>query len=327
MTFRNGFYAAAIGVVALVAVLVVVPALALRDRLPDPLATHWGLTGQPDGKTSFTVAVVGFVGLWGLMAGVLFAIFAAAGQVTHRTYRAWFSGMLAGTGIFIGGLALLTIEANLDRSSWEDAGPVGLGQVALVLLAAVLMGAVGGLLGRRGPHVPAMPPRNPPKPLPVLPRPGDDAVWVSRVSNRYLIVMSALFAVASLAGAAVALSTTRAWVVLSIAVLLLLIAVVGWLLATVRVEVNRDGLTVGYGGWGWPTRRTPLAEIARAWAEDRRPAQVGGWGYRGLPGGNVTVMIRSGPCLVIQRRSGSEFAVSADEPEHGAALIEALRAR
>nr|MDT0657145.1 hypothetical protein [Micromonospora sp. DSM 115978] len=82
---------------------------------------------------------------------------------------------------------------------------------------------------------------------------------------------------------------------------------------------------IGYGPWGWPSRRTPLAEITDVWTERRFPSQVGGWGYRGLPSGNSTLMIRAGECLVIRRRSGAEFSVTVDDAGTGAALLAALR--
>lgn len=51
----------------------------------------------------------------------------------------------------------------------------------------------------------------------------------------------------------------------------------------------------------------------------------GGWGYRGLPCG-ATLMVRSGPCLVIEYVAGGQFAVSVDDAERGAGLLNALRA-
>ncbi|MEU7854572.1 hypothetical protein [Nonomuraea sp. NPDC049141] len=60
-----------------------------------------------------------------------------------------------------------------------------------------------------------------------------------------------------------------------------------------------------------------------AWSEVRYPSQVGGWGIRGLPG-SATIMLRGGECLIIRYRSGGQLAVSVDDAERGAALINAL---
>lgn len=50
---------------------------------------------------------------------------------------------------------------------------------------------------------------------------------------------------------------------------------------------------------------------------------MGGWGYR-LSGLGTTVMLRRGECLVIRPRQGAEFAVSVDDAERGAALLNTL---
>jgi hypothetical protein len=49
-------------------------------------------------------------------------------------------------------------------------------------------------------------------------------------------------------------------------------------------------------------------------------------GYR-VSGLGTTVMLRSGECLVVRTRDkGREFAVSVDDAERGAALLNALNA-
>lgn len=67
----------------------------------------------------------------------------------------------------------------------------------------------------------------------------------------------------------------------------------------------------------------PLSQIESAWSETRHPAEVGGWGIRGLPGSS-TIMLRGGECLVIRYRSGGRLAISIDDAERGASLINAL---
>ena len=53
MGLRGRFLSVAGGwFVLLTAVLVAVP-LVLRDRLPEPMASHWGPSGAPDGSMSF----------------------------------------------------------------------------------------------------------------------------------------------------------------------------------------------------------------------------------------------------------------------------------
>ncbi|MDG4832784.1 DUF1648 domain-containing protein [Solwaraspora sp. WMMD1047] len=325
MTNPRRWYALAAGWVGLVAASVVVAMLAAQDRMPDPLATHWGPGGVPDGRMPFGPALLAFVGLWGTVAALQLAILSRGGMLTHRAYRSGLAGMLAGTGIFLLGLAVTTIGANLDRATWRDARSIGPGQVAIVFALALAVGALAAVLARRGPHTdPAQPPSEP-GPLPLAA--DEHTVWVSRVTNRYLVLAGALLLSAAVVMAAASWVALPRWWLPAVAVPLAVVAVAGALVASVRVEVDRRGLTIGYGPWAWPRRHFPLRDIVAGWSERRAPAQVGGWGYRGLPGGNTTLMVRSGACLVIRRRSGAEFAVSADDAEHGAALLDTLRRR
>jgi hypothetical protein len=148
------------------------------------------------------------------------------------------------------------------------------------------------------------------------------AVWVSSATNPYLGIPGLValgLAVVLAAGAAVGAAglSWRAPLVATVIGLALTAC------SAVRVRVNERGLAIGFGPFGWPVRRIGLDRIDRAWAEPRRAMDVGGWGWRGLPGGS-TVMIRGGDCLVVHFRTGGEFGVSVDDAARGAALLTAL---
>jgi hypothetical protein len=96
--------------------------------------------------------------------------------------------------------------------------------------------------------------------------------------------------------------------------------------ASVQARVSDKGVEVSFGPFGWPTRRWPVEAVESARVETRTPAQVGGWGYR-LSGLGTTVMLRSGECLVLRTAKGKDFAVSVDDAERGAALLNSLKAR
>ncbi|MFD1535844.1 hypothetical protein ACFSJ0_02295 [Nonomuraea guangzhouensis] len=104
---------------------------------------------------------------------------------------------------------------------------------------------------------------------------------------------------------------------------LVIVLFAGLLTSSLTARVTGDGLAIGFGPLGWPVRRIRLSKIDRAWSEVRYPSQVGGWGIRGLPG-SATIMLRGGECLIIRYRSGGQLAVSVDDAERGAALINAL---
>lgn len=62
-----------------------------------------------------------------------------------------------------------------------------------------------------------------------------------------------------------------------------------------------------------------------AFAEQRRPAEVSSWGYRGLPG-SATIMLRACECLVVRFIRDGELANSVDDADRGAALLNSLLA-
>ncbi len=154
--------------------------------------------------------------------------------------------------------------------------------------------------------------------------PDQRAVWVSYAFNPMLLGLALALLAATVALGALAILGFPAG--LWIAVVAVAVAgLVGVTLSAVRVQVDDRALVIAYGPLRRPVRRIPLDEIDGAWVEDRRPAQVGGWGYRIVPGG-TTIMIRRGECLVVRLSSGRELAVTVDDAGRGAALLNTLLA-
>ena len=58
MSFRARFTLLAGAAVVAVSGLVIAVPLWWRSRLPDPIAIHWGLSGAPDGSSSFAAFAV-----------------------------------------------------------------------------------------------------------------------------------------------------------------------------------------------------------------------------------------------------------------------------
>ena len=92
-----------------------------------------------------------------------------------------------------------------------------------------------------------------------------------------------------------------------------------------RVSVDWRGLRV-VSLFGIPMKRIPLDRVDVVEATDIRPMDWGGWGYRIMPGRSA-VVLRSGPGLVVTSTSGKQFAITVDDPEEPAALLQALAAR
>ncbi|MBG0821897.1 DUF1648 domain-containing protein [Planomonospora sp. ID91781] len=305
------------------AALVTVP-LALRDRLPEPMAVHWSGGSVPDRSMPFAGDLATGLALWGVAWVFLLGAALHGAALRGRPTRVQWWGFLFGWAVFALGVQGATLLANLDAGDWRRALLPGW-TVLAVLGAAVAVGVLAGWLGRGGPDRAPDPEAKAPS---LRLRPGRRAVWVSRTSNPWLLALSGV-ALTGSAGAAVlaaagVLDGSAAW---TAAAATALAALLGLATATIQVRVDADGLRVGFGPLARPAYRVPAGAIESARAERATPGQVGGWGLRGVPGtGRTTLMLRGGEHLVIRRTTGGEFAVSADDAERGAALLNAYTA-
>ncbi|GAA0357973.1 DUF1648 domain-containing protein [Microbispora corallina] len=315
---RTPFLLAAAVWTVLVAAAVAALPLALAGRLPDPMATHWGASGASDRAMPIAAAAVRPACMWVVFALVSLGLAMRRRALNRAIVRAWTAAALAWCGVFFLGLQVVTVTANLGRARWQDASPVAW-WIVPVVLAAFAAGLLARALARRGPD------ERPPAPAPrsdiALP-PGRRTVWVSSVSAPLglWLGIAALVAAVSLAAATLAGLSPTPW---ATSVVLAVVGLAGLALSTVSVKVGPEGLRVSFGPLRWPSRHVPLDRIERAWVEDRRPADVGGWGFRGLPG-MATIMIRGGECLVVRYTSGGQLGISVDDAATGAALLNAL---
>ncbi|MFI1064215.1 DUF1648 domain-containing protein [Streptomyces spororaveus] len=297
-----GMAAWAAGILAL---LVVVP-LAARRGFGDLLATHWNAFGRPDGSLPLWAVVLVPAGIW---------IALVASAVFWRAARRWRGALLVSCGVLLAGEQVSIVRANLYHADWRDADSVTVGAVVTVVAA----GAAGliGILMRGRPASPASPGRGPRMDIP----PGERRVWLAYAENPWLYAISAVAGVAAVAALLIGLGdlSEPMWLLI---VPFLFVSMTVLACSAVRVRVAERGMDVAFGPLGWPVRHWDAADVEWARAENRTPAQVGGWGYR-LSGLGTTVMLRSGECLVV-RAKGKDFAVSVDDAERGAALLNAL---
>ncbi|MEV7561742.1 DUF1648 domain-containing protein [Streptomyces sp. NPDC089795] len=289
----------------ILALLVVVP-LAARRGFDDLLATHWNAFGEPNGSLPLWAVVLVPVAVW---------IVLVAGAVFLRAARRWRGAVLVSCGVLLAGEQVAIVRANLDHADWRDADSVTL-WVVVTVVAAGAAGLVGMLVSGR-PASPVSPGQGPKMDIPA----GERRVWLARTENPWLYALSAVAGVVALAALLVGLGDLARpmWLLI---VPFLFVSMTVSACSSVRVRVAERGMDVAFGPLGWPVRRWDAADIEWARAENRTPAQVGGWGYR-LSGLGTTVMLRSGECLVIRAR-GKNFAVSVDDAERGAALLNSL---
>lgn len=310
MNHRKVFLIVSLAWTAVVTVALLAPLVLLRDRLPDPIATHWDFSGVPDGSSS--TAGFPLVMLPGWLVLAVFAV-AAATVGERRAHRAGSAAGLGAMAFFFAGITASTLWANLDHTTWQDAR-LPAWHVPSVLVAAVVAGVLGWRVGNRGPDEPGAEHDSAGE---LALEPGQRAVWISSVSSPVLVVVGV---VAVLAGAgALALATWQ------VALPALLVGIVVSGLSTARIRVDERGVSTAFGPQRFPVRRIRLEQISSAGVARRRALEVGGWGYRVLPA-TTAIMLRGGECLALRLTSGRDFIISVDKPERGAELINALLA-
>jgi hypothetical protein len=282
-------------------------------RLPDPLATHWGLSGAPNGAMPRISALAVFGG-----ASLLAAIGARVAM-----YRDHGIAQLAGgatfTGVLFATLAVVTVRANFDAARWQDAHAVGL---PLVLACCGVAGVVAALATRAAR---ALEPSRTTTPL-ARPTIGlgatERAVWTASAKNGALFVAAFVVAVAAVVTWA---SGGSRLVVVSLAAA----AIVASALTEVRVRVDDRKVTIAFGPLGFPRIRVAVDRITHAATTTVRPMEHGGWGYRGslTALGRAAVVVRGGEGLRLDLRGDKTMVITIDDAETGAGLINDLVAR
>lgn len=289
-------------------IAVIVTRLITAGRTPDPVPTHWSLSGQVNGTMSaggnflFTLAITAVLAIL-----VLVAMF---GHVAPWSGKVAAAGMV-GVGTMFASIYLSTTTLSIGAAKAQDVSlppwmivvnlVVGLGFAALVWLI-----------------LPVVRPKPASAPVtPIALGPTERATWIGTARASGLIW--AAMGVGILAVAAVFIHVVAGLALLLVA---LLVAVFG----EVAVRVDDRGLHVLWGPVGFPRRTIPLDAIASVRVEQIEPMQWGGWGLRVSSRGTAAI-VRRGPGIVITRPNGSAFAVTVDDAENGGAVLAALAAR
>jgi hypothetical protein len=301
-------------------VLAALPLLANWTQLPDPLAVHWHVGFEPDGKMTkrltllFTAALIG--------SGLGVALIGARGAyVRGRAMRLVIVTL-------IGGLAAMTsatiVAHSLRKAVWTDAEPLSVGSLLLLIGVPLAAAALAYVVGMR-----AWSDARAPQPVaaPALAlAAGARPFFSSGASNGWL-----LLAGAALLTEAIVLFAGWPWSRLS--PLTLGIHALAFVLlehfSTIRVTIDGRGLAVRYGHLGLWTRRLSLDRIAAAQAVNVDALEQGGWGYRGglRLFGKAAIVVRSGDALRLELRDGKQLFVTVDDAVTGARLLNALLQR
>ncbi|MBO1334727.1 DUF1648 domain-containing protein [Streptomyces sp. VRA16 Mangrove soil] len=295
------------------AVVAALVRISVRDRLPDPMATHFTGNGHPDGFSStggfLAVSVPVLLG-----AGVLLGGTAAWQRVAPARWTAVLAWATAG---LLGSVTVSVLRVNAAVDDAHDARLPWWHLVAACGVAAVA-GAIGWALTRTWPRGGGVGSGEAAEGTPLTLGASEQAVWVRTTGSWQLGLIAGALAVAG--GVALALG---GWWGSALLVAGVATAGFGW----VQVVVGPKGVVVSQVGLPWPRIRIPLQDIESASRRDVGAlTDFGGWGYRIRPRASG-VILRSGEALVVRKRGGREFAVTVDDAATAAALVNSLLAR
>lgn len=290
---------------------------ALVDDRPEPLATRWSFDGEVTSSMSSTSLFV-MVAVFVLPTSAALVALALARRPARPGLRPMVAGIAAMLGAIFAWASISTLVANRSVTDWRDAPGPGLWQIAALIGVSLALGALAAWAASNLPEAP----------LPVV-EPGDLDVseasvvaWTRELTVRGLVAVAAV----TVGAGEVVVAVTRQWWV---GLVLLLCAVPCVALSRIEVVADRRGLTVAYGPWGWPRTQIPIERLAAASPVEIRPSEWGGWGYRGSIRlfRTAAVVLRAGPGLRVDLTDGRRFAVTIDDPETAAAVLERERRR
>lgn len=308
--------ALALGVPAALAAATVAVALGWRDRLPDPVASHWGPDGV-DGSSSVVGLLIPLVGMTLVFAAALWAVGFFWGRAAMT--RRFATGTAVWVATFVDGLTILMLAAQLDVATAADARDLGAGLAAVIVGALAVALVVAWLVpgDQRQPSDAPIPAGARRLPLPE----SETATWVQQVqwvNPVWLVVGSLAFAVA------IGAAARSWWLAVALAAFLvpLLVTATAW-----TVTVDRHGLAAR-SRLPRPRIIVPLEEVEVAQVVQVDPLrEFGGWGLRTGLGGRVGVVVRKGAALEVVQTGGRRVVVTVDDAATGAALLNTLAAR
>lgn len=290
--------------------LALLPAVALVvglvAELPEYIAIHWGLSGQPDGSApsgvAFVVALVAIAGT-SLYALIRSRAESKPGGPTELVSLSFVATLL--TGVWTG-----ICSANHEVVAWEQATLSLWASVAFVGAACTAAWVVGRLVRR-----PAEAAR---ERASVGLREGQRGVFFSQVASPLMAGLAVL-----LMAAGVVVLLNASWVA---AAGLCSVSVVLLMFARVSVSIDDAGVHIAYGPFSVPRQTIPLRDVVSAEAIDVRPMAYGGWGYRGSLRflGKAALVLRAGVGIKLSLESAKTFVVTVDDAGTAAGLINDL---
>ena len=285
-------------------------AMSVADRLPEPVARHWGAGGQADGFSSLTATLWMAVVVVAVVAVPLGVVAVLARQPV--AFRRSLAGAAAGIAVFVTVVVADSLRGQLDLADPSLAPGPGIGLGVGTALGVLVGIAVAALARERESAVRAA--TTPPPSRAGRLRGGAPAVIETTLPGldtaaRVLAVVSGVLLLA--------MSAAMSWWLAPMAAL-----VSGLLLGAgrIRCRVDLDGLTAT--ALGRRVLQVPVDEVVEADVVALDPFwEFGGWGLRIDVTGRIGLVTRRGPALRIRRGDDSQVLVTLDEAEEAAALL------
>ncbi len=311
---------------------VVIPALSLgaawlwvttfSSQLPDPVAEHWGLDGQPDGFNTWRASFWTIAPIVALTCGIAAVIGLAAGRVAATRKVAAFLGVWAGIALPWFSAGTLYVQRGLSDAAQA---PDITGPLLISFGVAALLGAgAAAVAPGDSPHptsdaVPSDAAR-----LPLAD--SETASWQHKVQMSGFEWIAGIGGIGTVTLLSIGLWRGLAMIDLAAGIVGLtaaLLVVFGrWRVRIDRTGVNASPLT------SWPRTHIPLNEIVSADTTTVNPlGDFGGWGYRVGTGGVVGIVVRGGPALRVHRTGGRTLVITVDDADIAAALLNTLADR
>lgn len=290
------------------------------SQLPNPVAVHWGPTGQPDGFGSPATYLI--LVLVGWLVALLLALPVAL-HFKDGAYGSTFRFLIA-----VSAWVSLLISSVSVGAQWVQLGlsdATASPSIIPVLLLSILVAAVLALA------VYAVLPgcvassRSADRVEPMSLARTEKGAWAGKaVTSRWITIPVACAVVVSIPFCVFIASTDApiAWFWLGLS---LFLAVTLLMFGAFKVSVGAQGLIVR-SYLGWTARHIPLMEIDDVALVQVDPlSQWGGYGWR-IGSEGTAVVTRGGPALQVSLTSGKVFVVTVDDPAPGAALLAAMAA-
>jgi hypothetical protein len=285
--------------------------VASRGRLPDTMATHFGLTGKADDfmATATALAVQGAT-LVGVPLILLLVL--ASGEWWRGAGARPLTALVTGVVVSLATMFTAVTRAHIDIAdptgvslTWQT-GLLSLGVGAVVAIAALLV------------LPPALPQPPAPPVVPLKIAPTDSVSWFGRAGSSTWMLGPLALAVIVLSVLGFVSNVWWLWLVALGIVMLIL-------------GVSRFGVTVDKSGVTWrsalgiPRGHVALSDIESAAVVQVTAGDFGGFGLRALPG-QLGIITRTGSALSIAHTRG-KLVITVDEAGTAASVVEGLRLR